>query len=859
MKWGIKDPISIFQKPSVLVLMAFFIENSICFDVHLPPYYALHPVISALHRKSLSGSAILSEICKKNNRPMFKSTYLYLAILIAALLPGFSDAQTLTQTVRGTITDKQSKETLIGAAVVLVDSTAFKGASADINGNFRIENVEVGRRTFKISYMGYRDNFATVIVTSGKEVVMNVELEQSVVTTKDIVITAERQKDKSNNQLATVSARSFTIEETSRYAGSIGDPSRMAANYAGVSGANDSRNDIVIRGNSPSGLLWRLNGIEIPNPNHFGSLGSTGGPVSILNNNVLDKSDFLTGAFPAEYGNALSGVFDLQMRSGNNEKHEFLGQVGFNGFELGAEGPLSRKNNSSYIVNYRYSTLGVFSALGVNFGTGAAVPKYQDVSFKLDLPTKNAGRFSVFGIGGISYIEVLDKDRDTTKENLYDDIVRSNGFFGNNMGVIGVNHTYFFNPTTFSKASISISQSGEKYKVDTIREYDETAIPQYRNKSSQQKYSADFNINKKFSAKNFLKTGFTINNYQFNYSDSVVNDGNWRTLTDFKGNAFLIKIYSQWQHRFTDHLTLNSGVYSQIYELNNTYSVEPRIGLSWEISGGQSLSLASGLHSQIQPQYLYVVKSKLENGEYTQTNKDLDFTKSIHAVIAYDKTITKDMRLKVESYYQYLFDVPVEQRKTEFSVLNEGADFVVNGVDSLLNDGTGLNYGLEITLEKFYSRGYYFLLTGSLFESKYKGSDGKERNTAFNGNFVMNMLGGKEWTIREKNVIAINLKTTYAGGKRYLPIDLEESRLSGGTEYDLDHAYENRRKDYFRTDLKIAYRINRKNATHEFALDLNNVFGTQNIFQQEYNPKTNKVTTEYQLGFLPIPMYKLTF
>lgn len=790
---------------------------------------------------------------------IFKSSNYQIFKLLLVFLPFLTTGQQLTQTIRGTVTDKQSKETLIGAGIVLIDSTTFKAASTDINGNFRLDNVEVGRRTFKISYMGYRDNFATVIVTSGKEVVLNIELEQSVVTTKDVVITAEREKDKSNNQLATVSARSFTIEETSRYAGSIGDPSRMAANYAGVSGANDSRNDIIIRGNSPLGLLWRLNGIEIPNPNHFGSLGSTGGPVSILNNNVLDKSDFMTGAFPAEYGNALAGVFDLQMRSGNNEKHEFLGQVGFNGFELGAEGPLKRKNNSSYLVNYRYSTLGVFNELGINVGTGAAVPKYQDLSFKFDLPTQKAGRFTVFGIGGMSNIEVLDKDRDTTKENLYDNDIRSDGYFSNNMAVMGIGHTYFFNTTTFSKINFSASHSGEKYEIDTIRDYDEAAIPQYRNNSSQQKYITDISINKKFSAKNFLKTGITINFYNFDYVDSVYNDGEWKSLTDFQGQAALYKFYSQWQHRFTDHLTLNSGVFAQMYDLNNTYAVEPRLGLRWEIRSNQSISLGTGLHSQIQPQYIYVVKSKMADDSYIQTNKDLDLTRSYHAVLAYDRTLTTDMRLKVETYYQYLFDVPVEKRKTHFSVLNEGADFQVSGVDSLFNDGTGTNYGVEITLEKFYSRGFYFLLTGSFFESKYKGSDGIERNTAFNGNYVTNALAGREWTIRNKNVIAINLKTTYAGGKRYIPIDLKESQLTGETEYDFDHAYEDRRKDYFRTDIKFAYRVNRKKATHEFALDINNIFDTQNIFQQTYNAKTNSVKTEYQLGFLPIPMYKLTF
>ena len=281
----------------------------------------------------------------------------FIALTYALLCFTLAFAQKPTQTVRGTITDQQSKEPLIGASIVWLDSSTFIGATADINGNFRLNNIPVGRQAFKISFLGYRENVITSIITSGKEVVLNIELEQSVVTAKAVTIVAEKQKDKPNNELTTVSARSFTIEETSRYAGSVGDPSRMAANYAGVSGANDSRNDIIIRGNSPTGLLWRLNGVEIPNPNHFGSLGTTGGPISILNNNVLDKSDFLTGAFPAEYGNVLAGVFDLQMRTGNNEKHEFLAQVGFNGFEAGAEGPISKKQGSSYLINYRYSTL----------------------------------------------------------------------------------------------------------------------------------------------------------------------------------------------------------------------------------------------------------------------------------------------------------------------------------------------------------------------------------------------------------------------------------------------------------------------------------------------------------------------
>jgi len=183
----------------------------------------------------------------------------------------------------------------------------------------------------------------------------------------------------------------------------------MVSNFAGVMSSNDSRNDIVIRGNSPMGLLWRIDGVEVPNPNHFGAQGTTGGPVSMLNQNLLSNSDFMTGAFPSEYGNALSGVFDINLRSGNKNKFEFTGQVGFNGFEFAAEGPIwLGKNNTkgSFVVDYRYSTMELVNKLGIDFGTGAAIPKYKDLTIITDIPTKKAGRFKFIGIYGNSFIQL---------------------------------------------------------------------------------------------------------------------------------------------------------------------------------------------------------------------------------------------------------------------------------------------------------------------------------------------------------------------------------------------------------------------------------------------------------------------
>lgn len=301
-----------------------------------------------------------------------------------------------TQNIRGTVADIDSKAPLIGANVLVVGSDPMLGASTDVNGNFSIKNVPIGRHTLQISYIGYNcKTLSNIELSSGKELILNITLQQTV-EMKEVTVTAEKEKEKFINKMATVSARTLSVEESMRYAGTLNDVARMAQNFAGVQGANDSRNDIIIRGNSPTGVLYRMEDIDIPNPNHFALNGTTGGPISIINNNALDNSDFMTGAFPAEYGNALAGVFDLKLRNGNNQNHEFLGQIGFNGAEFMAEGPINKEKFSSYLVSYRYSTLKVFQLMGVNFGTGTTVPDYQDAVFKINLPNKKGQ--TTFGV-----------------------------------------------------------------------------------------------------------------------------------------------------------------------------------------------------------------------------------------------------------------------------------------------------------------------------------------------------------------------------------------------------------------------------------------------------------------------------
>lgn len=786
-------------------------------------------------------------------------------IFILFFIPLAAFSQELTQTIRGTVVDKQTQSPLPGA-IVQVLGVEGKNTITDEDGKFRIELVPLGRRPVKVSLLSYKERMYTLNLTSGKEAVLTVELEESVMQGQEVVVTAEVDKSKTNNRNTTVSSRGFTIEETSRYAGSRNDPARMAANFAGVSGANDSRNDIIIRGNSPLGVLWRLNGMDIPNPNHFGSLGSTGGPISILNNNTLDNSDFLTSAFPADYGNAIAGVFDLKMRPGNNEKYEFLGQMGFNGFELAAEGPLSKKKSSSFLVDYRYSTLQVFKTLGINFGTGAAVPQYQDLTYNFTLPTKKAGKFTFYGIGGMSYISLLDKDRDPGGQDLYG-YKGIDTYFRSNVGVAGLAHTYIINESSYLRSGLAASGQFNRIIADNVL-FDSTGVPtgqtrpNYHSTTYTNKYSFNSVYNKKFNARNFITTGIYLDMFQTLLADSVDNadSAGYHVLRHFSGNSMLVQAFVNWQHKFSDQFTLNSGVRYINYLLNNTYNVEPRMGLRYSFRPNQSFSVGAGLHSQVQPLYVYfssVYNPATQLSE--KTNINLGLTKSAHGVLAYDVNLGKNARIKTEAYYQYLFNVPVKYSQPYFSVLNLGANFESPNVDSLVNKGTGENYGLEFTLEKFYSKGYYYLLTASLFESYYYGSDHVRRNTAFNGNYVFNVLGGKEFKVKTRHTFAIDFKVTYAGGKRYTPIDLTASQYVGAEVKDYRYAYQNQYPDYFRLDIKPSYRYNMKKVTLELNCDFQNVTGHSNVFQQTYDPQKKKLVTDYQLKFFFIPQFRLLF
>ncbi|MCI4646711.1 TonB-dependent receptor [Phaeodactylibacter sp.] len=756
-----------------------------------------------------------------------------------------------SQTIKGQVLDFYTDVPLPGATVMLLDSVRAIGTTTDIDGYFSLPDIPVGRQGVSISYLGYHTAvLSDLYLQSGKELILEVKLEEKAVQLEGVTVSAHI-KDKTLNEMAQVSARMFTVEETERYAGSFGDPSRMAAGYAGVLTMGTQSNDIVIRGNSPNGMLWRMEGLQIPNPNHFGGLTASGGTMSMLNNNVLSNSDFLTGAFPAEFGNALSGVFDLRLRKGNADRQEFLAQVGFNGFEVGVEGPLAEGKDGSYLANYRYSTLGVFDLLGINFGV-FAIPKYQDLSFNIDLPKSKLGNISIFGLGGLNSITDETADLPPGEREFFDNSAK--------VGFVGIKHQYFLSDNASLVTSVGLSHSvnhslSEQYVSDALEEY--TWMEQ-----SESTVELNMVYKNRLNTRNILQFGFDLFNTSFNFQDTVyLQDHRMFSQTvNTSGRVPLVQAHAQWKHRFSDALSMVTGLHYQYAALGNDHSPEPRFSLNWNFLPGQSLSFGAGIHSRLHPKYVYFYEELADTMQqvYTRPNQDLKMTRSRHLVLGYNYAFSNDHRMKIEAYYQHLNQVPVERQASFRSLVNYGTSFSNYEYHGLVNEGTAYNLGAEVTLEKFFSNNFYYLFTMSVFDSRYKGSDGVLRSTRFNTNMIANFLGGYEWTLKERNALSVDTRLMWSGGERKVPLDYAASQEKGEAVYDVERAYTERFMNYFRMDFRLSYKINRK-TNHTLAIDIMNVTNRINHYLALYDEDLNDYEEVSALGMLPTFLWRWNF
>ena len=769
--------------------------------------------------------------------------------------------------IRGVIYDKQSEIPIDGANIYIINTQL--GTMSDNNGNFTLNNTPLGRQDIFVSYLGYETYTANNIeVVSGKDTFLKIYLIESLANLEEVVITSGPNKARPLNTMATVSTRQFSLEEVNRYAGGRSDVARLTANFAGVATSDDSRNDIVVRGNSPSGMLWRIEGIPVPSPNHFSTLGTTGSPVSALNPNILGNSDFLTSAFPAEYGNAISGIFDLNFRKGNKDKFEFMAGVGaFPVVEIIAEGPMG-KNQGSFLIAGRY---GIAGYLGGS-GTGSAIPNYQDLSFNLDFGQTKLGNFTLFGIGGRSNIEFLGKDSKA------DDLFSAKDADQNldsDFYVLGLTHKIFIGSNTFLKTTIGSSRTANNYIEDRLFNIDLPTAFKIRYTESnnlENRITASSYLNSKISKKITLRTGILFENFSidFNLQDRFIqadndNDGfeDFNLIYQTKGRFTIFQPYVQAQFRLTEKWTINGGVHGQTFSVNNQTVVEPRLSASYKLNEKSALNIGYGLHHQNVPAPILFQNENI-NGQLIQTNKFLDLVESNHFVIGYDLKFADKWRAKAEIYYQSINKAAVENFSSSYSSLIEGSDFGFStDKTSLLSRGTGKNYGLELTIERFFSNGYHALLTTSFFQSKISGSDNIERNSPFNNQYVINALGGKEFKIGQskRTILSFDGKLTTAGGRFYTPIDLIASQQAGFQINDETRPFSEQFDAYFRLDLRAGIKLNsnKRKQSHVFYCEIQNVTNNKNIFLNRFNRLTNQVNRIDQIGLFPDFGYKFFF
>jgi hypothetical protein len=789
-----------------------------------------------------------------------KKIFLFITIFLLSI--NYSFSQTIqTQRVKGIVIDSDSKKPLEGAEVKIVETTLVTTSATD--GSFAFDEVGVGTIAINVSLNGYEvRGIPEITVSSGKEVFLTIALSERLNTLQEVVVGAKRSKTRPQNEYATVSARSINISESKKYPASVNDPGRMVQNFAGVSAANDGSNQIVVRGNSPQGVLWRLEGIEIPNPNHFGGpAGSaSGGAVSMFSANTLGNSDFYTGAFPAEFGNANAGVLDLSYRNGNKDKTEYSFAAGVLGLEAGIEGPFKKGGKSSFLLNARYST---FALIGPFIGIGTEVPNYQDINFKLNFPTDKFGTFGFFGLVGLDQSK-REVEKDPSKWD--DDNLNLNGDFTANTTVFGLTHQIFVTDKSYFKTVIARTGFTNRTESTTflLPNFDKRPVGDEKTSISAIRISTYFNS--KLSNKASLRIGAIFNQLDFEYKlrnyTPVPLAPEWKTLLDSKGNSNYLQAFAQIKYRLSEALAINAGVHTTRLTLNNTSSFEPRASLAFNAGNNQTITLAAGIHAKPQNLPVYYYETLLPGEVKTNPNKDLKMTTATHFVLGYDKAFDNGIKFKVETYYQMLKDVPVENKiGSGLSLINVTDIGGLFNSEPLVNKGKGTNYGIDFNLEKSFNKRYYYIANVSLFSAKYTTIDNIEYNARYNRGYQVNLVGGKEWSVstRKNRTLGVNAKFLTTGGERISEFDGPASIASGQTVYIPGKFYTKSGDPYSRFDIGLNLKTNRKKTTHIISLDIQNVLGTRNIIGNFYNPDLGNITKVRQLGLVPLLNYRVEF
>ncbi len=746
-----------------------------------------------------------------------------------------------TQTIRGRVTEQFFEKQIESVNIILLPDN--QGISTDKNGLYRIENVKTVRHQLKISAVGYETVLLSeVLVESGKELVLDIKLRTGNIEIPEIVISA----DQNTRTLAPIS-QLITIEQVLRYPATFNDPARLAASLAGVAGDNDAANHISIRGNSPHSMSWRIENAEIVNPNHLSNAGTAadlpvlnGGGVNVLSAQMLGTTQFFSGAMPAGYGNSTSGLFDMRLRNGNNEKYEGVVQLGLIGLEAALEGPISKQKGSSFLMNYRYSTVGLLSKMGVPLGD--EVTDFQDFAATLNFPTQKSGNFKVFGIVGNSnnYHAPLEK-------SLWKDDKDSKDIaFGAYMGIVGVKHNLNISKNLF--CTTTLAYSGNRSYRDEA-DFFPNVLPNNIAYSTQ-KVSVNTNFAQTISTRQSLHFGA-----QMTYTDQRYRYHNIVSIQEIKTQNTLLQPYFSVESRWTPHFQTSMGLQFTNYFTANQqfYNPEPRLSAQYRLAANQKIALSLAAQSKTMP-------LAQDNLGITGTGSQRGFglLKSYNADIKYTYTTTSGHQWEANPFFQYLTDAPFDYNGDSFLNFYDKSLLFLNGIN-IAKNGTGKNYGLALQVRKYLDNNYYYLLNATLLKSTYTAENGTNYNTRWNRPYLFNATTGKEWTFNKKltHILGVNLHAVTMAGALTNTVNEAQSKANKTTIYDYKNPYNIRLQDYFRTDMRIYWKRNRTRYNSMLSLDIQNATNRLNEQYLYYEQRAQKTTIKTQLGLLPILSYRV--
>jgi len=768
-------------------------------------------------------------------------------------------AQNFLQTVKGTIRDQESRQPIAEVILKLTNQKTEYTTFTDNDGNFRIK-IPSGRWDIGITHLGYGPKIQNIQVGTGKEVMLEVYLDAKVFETSEVEVSAV--KKSFLTPASGSSVRTLQSQDAARFAGGYYDPLRMVANFAGVtSGNSDASNEIVVRGNSPRGLMWRLEGMEIPNPNHLTSgVGSNGGAYSMISTNVLADFDFFTGAFPAEFGNALSGVMDLRLRKGNPDKHEFGVQLSVVGAEAAAEGPIGKSTGNSFLFNIRYANFDILKRYGIiSVQDLSIIPSSLDWAFKLNFHGKKMGDLEFFSIGGNSK---TGNEPSSDKSDILNGINNDEFLEKDALAVFGIRHLKNLRDgKTYIRTNIGLTKTNENWKegiedtnfVHVLNKQDWMISPVLR---------TSVMVNRKINPNNSFRIGLEFHNTLADmFSIRRLTSTTFDTLVDQRSRSYYTQAYFQWKFKPTDYFELTPAIHSTYTSINGELTVEPRLGMVFNLSGNQSVNLGTGFYSRQEPIPIYYFRVKTSKTGRKTLNSDLKTTKAFHLVAGYRKSFSNDLKLTLEGYYQHLYQVPISVYTTNtFSMVN-----VSEGLPDIDLESTGIsdNSGIELTLDKSFSRNYYFLATFSLFNSGYRASSSNWYSTYYNSNFVFNLVCGKEFKVGKykQNSLGFNLRNIARGGYRFTPPNYEQSLIRKTVVYDVQKTFGNHLPFYERMDAGMNYRINKKSSAFNFSLDIQNVTNRHNVYKRTFSYVKGAVVESDKklIGLVPIAGIRFDF